>query len=352
MSWGRSVADEFMKNRRWPKYKQVVTLRKISMLLSHHVRIDQVCEILESHGNKHDKVLAKNIRSVIDSGFSLELAFKEHLSQSAYQALCAGVVSEDLAKAFSDAAANLEINGMATTKVFWHFLKPTCAIIAVALAVAAYGMFFVPFFSDQLPLAKWPWLPKAVASFSEVIIDYGMALLVFIVLLLVGVFLSLPLVFGGWRNHVDGWVVFRQYRLLVSSSFLQSLSNLLFSNISLKESLSVIRKQASPFLYRHITLMMRNADETPNVGAILDTGLLLPEQIHVIKQMTDSGHIDSKKVIKSSASIHSHALEDEVGVIKSIGTNLLLIIGFSGASILCFSVFGLFIEMATNNLTR
>jgi type II secretory pathway component PulF len=331
-NWFSSTVNEVGKNLKWSKKKQIQTLKQISLLMKNKVYLNDVATILIKFGNKKEKVIGKKIKDCAREGWSLDVALKDDLSQGAYESLSAGILADNPIPGLDNAVSSLELNESMTGSLMWQFAKPTIGVIAGLAATVGYSKIFVPKILPMLPINRFPWLSGVVNDFGNLCAEYGLSVFFFTVVFLISVLVSLPILTGSFRSKIDNFIIYRQYRILVSTSALQSLSNLKKSKITLVDSLTKIRDTSSPYVAQHFDLMINNLGEGEggesgdNLGVVMDTGLLLDDQIQVLKML--GSKTDHDTILKSSAELHQNKLISEISLIKKLGDGALKIIGF------------------------
>ncbi len=109
----------------------------------------------------------------------------------------------------------------------------------------------------------------SLASVSDYIRSWGLLTLVFVIGLMVGLAMLMPV----WRGHVramfDMFPPWSWYRLWQGSAFLLSMSALLQAQVSLKRALEVLEVQANPWLKQRIAATREEVMRGRNLGEAL-----------------------------------------------------------------------------------
>ena len=347
-AWFQSLKNEFLKVLKWSLKNQAAALRQIRTMRTNGVDLNDVGLILSEHGNYKTKQIGLSIISLSD-GFTLSSALRPHLSRVAYESLVAGEKSGNEIAGLDNAINNLELNTVTSRGVFWTIAKRMIGIIALTFGFAGFSTLFAPVLSEQLPYEKWPNLASGVYSLGLFFSDYGVSFWILLSIFFLVLIASMPVWIGEMRSKIDtSPIVYRQYRLFISTSMLLSLTNLLKAGVSLKESLLTLKNSGSPYLAKHIEKMLERLQSKGkgNLGVILDTGLLLPDQIHVIRSLSEVA--DSGKIVESSSAIHQEKLISEMKLIETVASGALLIVFYCGVFCLVGSVVVLATEIAMN----
>ncbi|MFW7525622.1 type II secretion system F family protein [Vibrio ostreicida] len=346
--WFRTSKNERLKTLKWSHKNQSTTLKQIRAMLSNGVYLRDVGAIFHEHGSRKTKQIGLCIRQGVSEGFSLSTALKPHLSQIAYESLVAGEKSGNELAGLDNAINSLELNSAATGRLFWQIGKPLLGIIGLMISFAGFSTLVAPMLTEQLPFERWPSLALSVYSVGLVFAEYGVMFWVLMLTLAVAIFVSMPIWSGGLRVQLDTCpFIYRQYRLFVSTSLLRSLTNLLKAGVSLKESLSTLRNSVSPYTATHLEKMLLTVSGgAKNLGVIMDTGLLLPDQVHVIRSLSEVA--ESGTIVESSSRIHQEKLIHEIELIEMIASNVLVVVVAIGAFCLVGSFLTVAAEIAMN----
>lgn len=351
-NWINSIFFEQKKLWKWSRKNQINTLKQMSLLMKNNVYLNDIATIFIDFGSNKEKEIGKKISEVSTEGYGLDKALKDDLSQSAYESLSAGIYSDNPIPGIDNAVNSLELKQSMTGSLMWEFIKPMIGVVIGVAALVGYSKFFVPKILPMLPLNRFPWIGVFVNDMGLFFGEFGVTIFTVILVLLVGVLISLPIFTGKHRAMVDNSIIYRQYRILVSTSALQSLSNLKRSKVSLVDSLKKIRDTSPPYVAGHFEKMIDNLGEGAsgkdgdNLGVIMDTGLLLEDQVQLLKML--GSKTDHGTVLQSSADIHQNKLETEISIIKHIGNSTLKIIGFALVSSILAAVALVVIEVAIN----
>ncbi|ARR10098.1 hypothetical protein Vc3S01_p10068 (plasmid) [Vibrio campbellii] len=122
--------------------------------------------------------------------------------------------------------------------------------------------------------------------------------------------MALPNWKGNSRGVSNDWPLFSLYRVAVASTLLKTLANLTQCGMKLSDALVQAEIRNTPFAKAHIQTMREQAIGQTNLGAILDTGLLLPNELSAMKVLgtrvsytellSESGQHHSEHVAKTA----------------------------------------------------
>ncbi|TOM94447.1 hypothetical protein [Vibrio parahaemolyticus] len=133
--------------------------------------------------------------------------------------------------------------------------------------------------------------------------DYGIAIAAVFALLLLVLAIALPNWKGNSRALSNDWPLFSLYREAVASTLLKTLANLTQCGMKLSDALVQAEIRNTPFAKAHIQTMREQAIGQTNLGAILDTGLLLPNELSAMKVL--GSRVSYTELLSESGQHHS-----------------------------------------------
>lgn len=162
----------------------------------------------------------------------------------------------------------------------------TILVALIAMLVAMLSVLVIPFFSADHIAAAFSFLKpqfqgslaRRFFSLSSWLGAYWWIMPLSAGLIAIGVKQSLTVTTGGLRHWLDGFGVWRLYRVLQSIRFLSLLSLLLKQRghlgTRLREALATQRKGATPWLRWHLDLMVARLDAGMPAKLAMNTGLI------------------------------------------------------------------------------
>jgi type II secretory pathway component PulF len=153
---------------------------------------------------------------------------------------------------------------------------PIVMLCMTAAMIVAFSLFAVPLIESLLPLDKWPPAGKALYSVSYAIRNYGLYMLVGIVIGLVLFLKSLANWQSPLRRKLDNFMPYSLYRTYTSAMLIVSLSSLMRTGVSLRASIERAMKFSSPWLRWHLREVLRamSSGSANKFGSAFKTGML------------------------------------------------------------------------------
>ena len=335
------------KIRRLRPKKQIRLLRNILPLAKANMTQKDIALRLRDYGIKTDIIIGQAALKSIGLGKGFTNGIKPWLDPLAWEALLAGEKIGNWHKGINDALITLRMSDSMGSQLILVMLKPI-GIIAAMLAgyMGAHQLFF-PKIAALYPIDKWPALAVNVDQFGGWLLTWGVGLLTLTFPIFTLVLLSLSRLTGPYRQRLDTWPIYRQYRLLQGSTLLRSMGNLSLAGFNLKSAILSSKKNANRYLGFHLDQVRHHLGQGKrNIGDLLDTGLFDPAEQSAIKVLGEKG--DYGETLLSSADIIQERLLFEIDIVRNWGTNTLMLIG----GLLSFGLIGgivmLMFDLATN----
>ncbi|AIW17496.1 hypothetical protein VITU102760_24800 [Vibrio tubiashii] len=328
--WFAFVVREARKSLNWSKKKQAETLSTLLVLIENKLYLKDAASLLVDHGNNKEKYIGAKIDRHLGNGTINEAvdSLEPDLSLTAFQALKAGTYANDIEAGLSNAIEALRLSDSVSWSLFWHLIKPFFGVIISCGITIIFSSKVMPIIETIIDVEQLPGIvivADYVGSFFEIM---GLPILVICSVLLTAIFFSLPFLTGNVRQKLDALPIYKQYRVLVSTMLLRSLTDLIKSSVSLDDALSRTKAISSPYLSEHLQKMMGSVDKgESNIGVILDTGLLLDEQAQVLKILGKTP--DHEAILKSSSEIHKAKLTTTIDHVKAYGQSIIKSVGFA-----------------------
>ncbi|SHO55562.1 hypothetical protein [Vibrio quintilis] len=327
-NWFVFIYTEMKKLWHWPKSHQEETLSTLSLLLKNKVYLKDAANLLIAYGTKKERVIGAKINRYMEDGITIDAVLESDLSLPAYEALSAGIYADNMEEGLDNAVEALKLSQSLSWALLWYFIKPIGGVVLACAMTAGYSAKILPVLEKTVKREQLPGLSIAVDYIGRFIYAYGGSILLALLCFLSLMLFSLPVHTGVLRDKLDRFPVYKQYRILVSAALLASLSNLTNSRVSLDESLKKIKQVASPYVASHLAKMIETIDDgEANVGLILDSGLLLEDQVQVLKILGQNS--STEIILRSSAVIHQNRLTTTVRRVKEYGEAVLKIGGYS-----------------------
>ena len=137
----------------------------------------------------------------------------------------------------------------------------------------------------------------SVGDVSDFINDYGIFVVLAIVLIAIIISVTLPYWRGTLRSKLDMYPPWSWYRVLQGSAFLLGLSSLLGAQVPLKRSLEILEEQANPWMRERVhaareeVLRGRNLGEALRIGKYNFPDPAVAVDLEILSERADVGTV-------------------------------------------------------------
>jgi type II secretory pathway component PulF len=234
----------------------------------------------ESRARTHDEgaslVYLEMIRKLQSA--SLAVAFEGIASDSEIIMLDALETSGDagLAQGLKFLSETVEkVDGMINI-VRGAIVYPLTILSLLTVIATGFAFYVVPVLTQILDHEKWPFLGKMLYFLSQGIINYGLYILAFLVLLIIGFVWSLSRWTGAVRKKLDRHLPYSLYRDFSGAMLIVSISSMMRSGISLRSALERANKHSNSWMKDHIRhiLYLLSQPTATTFGQAFKTGVL------------------------------------------------------------------------------
>lgn len=275
----RIYNSEFYFNYKRNKFKRDLKLRtkvykKLGSLIKQSLSIkDIIIEItnIKDMENTPEYFFLKNIQKQMQKGKSFTDSVVGWVSDNELQLIKAGEKSGDLEKSFSMAIKLTTRLKEIKKRIYSEAAYPAILILASLGLLYGLSTNIMPSLTGISNPNDWPSMSKnlyLLSYFVEKNIFY-----IFLILLSLSSLITytLPKLTGNIRDRLDSFPPYSTYKVLQSSIFLISLSTLLNAQITLKESILNLKKQANPYVSNKLKVMIKRIDKGETPGKSINT---------------------------------------------------------------------------------
>lgn len=136
-----------------------------------------------------------------------------------------------------------------------------------------------------------------VATLSDFIRNWGIAVVILVMIICAAITFSLPVWRGRVRAKLDMYPPWSWYRILQGSGFLLGLSALLGAQVPLKRSLEILEEQGNPWIRERINSARQEVLRGRNLGEALRTGKynfpdpMVAVDLEILSERADVGQV-------------------------------------------------------------
>ena len=262
---------QFKSNRknRFRIYRKLEGMLKMNEALSRC--LDRLYQNASEMGKYPKKPAAMALREWFlkdRAGVGLSEAMEGWVPSGELYMIRAGEESGTMAKAFSSIQAMGERAREMKTAVSYAVAYPGIMFVMVSFVLWMFGVNLIQNMRKTAPPQVMDAM-KEVALVSDFINDYGL----WVVLVLIIICIIIASTLGSWRGPTrmkfDKFPPWSWYRILQGSSFLLGLSALLGAQVPLKRALEILEEQANPWLKERLNSARQEVLRGRNLGEAL-----------------------------------------------------------------------------------
>jgi len=269
--------SKFMKMQ-FGARQQADFISDLVKLLEDGVQIRAAMAFMADNTKPPKGLVAKSVLNALEAGDTLADGFVGWFPLEAVEAIRAGESSGDVRGSLRSVAASLEKRAGLAGLVASELSYPMVLLIQVTGILGYIGSKSVGIFQtmgEMLPRERWPEISITIESASEMVRHWWFVIPILLFGVVTLIRRSMRNYIGPFRERLDKMPLFSTYRRMVTSEFLGSLSLMMSNGVKIKTAISLLERNATPYLATHIARMrVRLEQGTTNMGTVLDTGLL------------------------------------------------------------------------------
>ena len=257
------------RKSRYRLYRKLEGMLKTNEALSR--ALDRLYQNVSEMGKYPERPAAVALREWFlkdRAGISLAQAMDGWVPSGELYMIRAGEESGGLAKALSSILMTGDKAREMKEAVMYAVGYPIFMFGLVGFVIWTFGINLIENMRKNAP-ANVIHAIGGIASFSDFISNWGLYLVLAIVLLGGFITLTLPYWRGPIRAKFDMYPPWSWYRVLQGSSFMLGLSALLGAQVPLKRSLEILEEQGGPWMRERISLTRQEVLRGHNLGEAL-----------------------------------------------------------------------------------
>lgn len=313
-----------MAGKSLSKRAQQALLADLYRLAKSGLKQRDVADQLVLFGNSKQQLIGEDIIIALNSGDTFAAGLKPWLTSMAWEALVANETTGQWAQGLAHAKQAVTTQSAATLELIKALVFPALGLVILVILAGINATKFLPMLSTLVPERLWGSFTKLSLHIGEFSSTWGANIGLGFFCILILATITLPWFSGRGRKLVENLPLYRQYRLIQVSTLLRSMSHLSQAGFGLQDTLTHLKRNTTPYLRGHITIMQRHIKQGENnLGRIMDTGILNKAEQHSMLILGDIG--GTADTLANCADIHHELLMSEIGFIKSWGANFLKI---------------------------
>lgn len=318
--------------------KQQAFLEDLCVLIEDGVPLNQAVDTIRLVSDGATKMVATHIMTSISKGELLADGMQDWFQRPIIEVVRAGEMGGTLTRTLQAAATSLSLT-TGTIGTLVSALVYPAIVVMLAFGVAVFVKCLVlDSFAQIKPVTQWPNAGRALYDLAYFTQHWWWALLIFIVLLVFSIVEMLKHLTGDSRKFVDTLPLLSLYREMMAARFMETLGLLIANGVILKKAISIMYRDAAPYLAWHLVNMeYRLSGGQDNIADVLDTDLIGKNDI-IRLRVVAKGKGFSHALVSLGRQASQRSAKTIAVSGKILGTILLI----GGASIAIMMVVGIY----------
>lgn len=319
------------------KYQQAF-LEDLASLIEDGVPASQAIDVIISVSAGITKRVAESISLSITKGQSLADGMQAWFSHPVVEVIRVGESNGALPQTLR-AAASSYTQYASTLNAFLTSVLYPLSVVVLALGITVFIKNSVLHsFLEIKPLATWPEVGRNLYKIGATVQSGWWLILLTVILLIVIINNILKNVTGEVRRWIDDIPVLSLYRDSLAARFMETLGLLIANGVVIRQALSTMQYDASPYLSWHLLQMEYHlSGGQENIADVLNTNLIRYNDLMRLRVVAKSKGFDQALIsLGRQARVRTAKKIDVTG--KLAGALLLII----GAAIAMTIVFGIY----------
>lgn len=230
------------------------------------------------------------------SGKSLSEAMEGWVPTGELYMIRAGEESGTMAKSLASIMTVGEKSKQMKEAVSYAVGYPVFMLVLVSFVLWTFGVNLISNMRKSAP-ANVVAAMGGIATVSDIINDWGVTIIITIIVLCIIIAVSLPRWRGPMRAKFDMFPPWSWYRILQGSGFLLGLSSLLGAQVPLRRSLEILEEQGNPWIRERIAaarqevLRGRNLGEALRIGRYNFPDPMVAVDLEILSERADVGSV-------------------------------------------------------------
>ncbi len=255
--------------------QQQAFLQDLAALIEDGVPASQAIDVIIEVSEGISKTVASAISTSLFKGQGLAEGMQEWFSHPVVEVIRVGESSGTLPQTLRAASDTYKDYSSTLSAFLTSVLYPlTVTILALIMTVFIKNSVLTGFVQMK-PLAEWPIVGQRLYHLGSWVESGWWLMLITVVLLTIIINNVLKNVTGHVRAWIDDMPLLSIYRSILASRFMETLGVLLSNGVVLKQALSTMQYEATPYLSWHLLQMEYHlSGGQENIAEVLNTNLI------------------------------------------------------------------------------
>lgn len=333
--------DRMIKRLRYGYFsreKQKAFLEDLSTLVEDGVPVSQAIETIRQVSDGITERVASRIANSIAQGKQLADGMQGWFSRPLVEIIRAGEISGTLAKTLKAATYSFSQQTDAAKSFFSTMAYPLLVLIAAFLMIVFIRHSVLDSFAAIRPIAQWPDIGQNLYRLGFLTEHWWWLVLIIFIAVIYMASRFLQQFTGDWRTRVDSLPLVSLYRDMTAARFMETLGLLISNGVVLKKALSIMHREAAPYLSWHILKMEFSlSGGKENIADVLDTKLIQRNDIVRLRTVAKSKGFEHA-LISLGRQANRRAAK-AISLAGKISGGLLLLVGALMAAAMVFGIY-------------
>jgi type II secretory pathway component PulF len=318
--------------------QQKAFLEDLASLMKDGVPAAQAVDTIAKISSGIVQEVAGRLMHAFSEGHQLADGMQGWFARATVEIIRAGENSGTLDKTISSALESLSQQSSAVGGLINSMLYPlTVLIAALGMAVFVKNSVLINF-TEIKPLAEWPSTGQNMYALAMFVQHWWWFVILVLVFGGLGLAKLLRYLTGDWRVMIDSLPVISLYRDSVAAQFMETVGMLIENGVTLKKALTIMHKDASPYLTWHLLMMeFRLGGGKENIADVIDTHLIKESDLVRLRVVARGKGFEHALI-----SLGRQASQRNTKVVDLIGKILGGMVLAGGAGIAAMMVFGIY----------
>ena len=273
------VISERLRQRwiavQFSRKQQLSFLEDLNSLVRDGVSVSQAIDTIREISTGITKQIATHISTYLAQGQLLADGMRNYFYQPIVEIIRAGENSGTLPSTLESAIQSLSRQSRAIFS-FINSIAYPCAVIVLALAVTVFIKNSVlENFIKIKPIEQWPSVGRFLYDIALFAQHGWLFAILFLFLIIYLIQMLLRNFTRKSRHFLDNLPLLSLYRDTVAARFMETLGLLLSNGITIKQALSILQTNTTPYLSWHLMMMeFRLSGGLDNIADVLNTQLI------------------------------------------------------------------------------
>jgi type II secretory pathway component PulF len=332
------IIDTWWLHWQFTRKRQVIFLEDLCSLVDDGVPVSQAIETISEISEGVNKKVAQHIGRCLAEGQLLADGMQGFFNHAIVEVVRAGENGGNLPASLRAALESFSEHANAFSVVINSLVYPSCVIVLALIVVVFIKNAVLVNFAQIKPVYSWPETGRNL-YFLAVLIERWWWLLL---LMLIGAIFVLRRILqrltGEPRRLLDSFPLLSLYREMVAARFMETLGLLISNGIVLKQALSVMHNEGSPYLSWHLLQMeARLSSGQENIAEVLNTDLIERNDLIRLRVVTRGKNFEAALI-----SLGRQANKRNIKSLNTLGKVLAGMMLIGGAFIAAMVVLGIY----------